>query len=102
MCAMPEKAMVTQRLEKKAFRLETTELLGNCTKGNCALEKWMREWVMLSFANTNNWSALEQVIYPSNGALEIFDKEDYVFFWEDQRNLHVCFDRKKQIEGNIQ
>ena len=78
-CAMHEKATATQRSEKKGFRLETAELLGNCTKGNCALEKWMREWVMLSFAHTNNWSALEQVIYPSIGALEIFGKEDCGF-----------------------
>ncbi len=64
---MHQKVTVTQGLEKKGFQFETAEPLGNC-----ALGKQGSEWVMLSFPSTNNWGALEQVIYPSIGPVEMF------------------------------
>lgn len=72
--------MVTQRLDKKGFQFETAELLGNCALGN-----WESDWVMLSFACTNNWGALEQVIYPSIAPVEMSSIEAWCFPVEYRR-----------------
>lgn len=75
---------VNQRLEKKGFQFETAVSLGNCALGN-----WVSEWVMLSFPCTNNWGALEQVIYPTIAPVEMFSVEEECGFAGKIRGMCV-------------
>lgn len=73
----------------------------NLKPPNCwEIVRWESEWVMLSFACTNNLSALEQDIYSPISPVEISKR--LWFSLEDQRHVypHECDIGEKRKEGN--